>query len=1089
MSTFTRKLLLLGCSALVMLAARSLVLAQEQGGQGGQQQESQQGGQPQGGQEGGETLPQVTVSAPKQAPKRPPQKAKTPPRPRPAPTPVRAPAAPPPTPEQREQAANRTVVQGTTTMDQRRDQVILPKVGANTDTKDLTDLENIPQGGNAQLSDILVQFPGVSNDSTSQGDFHIRNEHGNTQFRINGILLPADVSGFSQILETNFFKSMTLITGALPAQYGLRTSGIVDLTTKTGQALAGGSVSLYGGDRQTMTGSFEYGGVIGNTDYFTTGRLLSTGLGLEGPLPTRDQIHDHSVQGRFFSYTSTLLDPQTRLSTIYGMAESKFQIPTNVGQPLNAGGFAGGSPCALAQGGAFSAWCITNFDSSKINQNQFEKNFYGVVAWQRSVENFDTQLTYYNRYSDQHFVPDLVGDLLFNNIASDVFRSSFLNGVAGDSAYTLNAHTLRAGFYGHAEFTRIKTIATVENCITPVGPQGNCPDSGTPVAFEPPFNILDTSDKLGWQFGAYVQDEWRLTPQLTLNYGLRFDQIFQYVNKDQFSPRAALNYNPWWGTLFHVGYARYFTPVAQVLGRTVPNGLFFATTGAPEVANSGSILPERANVYDIGIVQQVLPRCPEPDARIIAKAPIATSNCPKLEVGVDAYYKEARDLIDDGQFGQAYVLTAFNYAKGINKGVEAKAKFEWGNFRAYTNWAVAIQKATDVVSNQSLFSPDDLAYIATHWIYTDHAQYLTGSAGVSYLFDAGSSVWWDGIKVSATLVYGSGLRQDLDLGNGVSIPNGAHVPAYHPVNLGISKEFKDWGLEGQPVTVRFDVVNVFDEIYLIRSGSGIGVFAPQFGPRLGFYGGISQKLGSPDGAGPRFEPLGKSHLYTKAVMTPMMYNWTGGYVGVHFGGVFTKEDVTVGAALFGTPMTAPTNPSGALGGVQAGYNYQFQPNLMAGIEAELSWGSATGKANPFNSINAGAVQSDQRWYDTLTGRLGYVDGPLLIYAKGGAAWMNARYMLNSQSGYVHPTCTNTPDFPCNGVNGTVFISNTRLGWTAGAGIEYLLSPRWSAKAEYSFLDFGSHTVATNVLVPGNSLTADFTRVHELKAGVNYHWPL
>src|SRR5439155_742376 len=201
---------------------------------------------------------------------------------------------------------------------------------------------------------------------------------------------------------------------------------------------------------------------------------------------------------------------------------------------------------------------------------------------------------------------------------------------------------------------------------------------------------LDTSDKLGWQMGAYVQDEWRLTPQLTLNYGLRFDQIFQYVNANQFSPRAALNYPPWWGTLFHAGYARYFTSPPQVLARTVPNGLFNNTTGAPPQPNSGSILPERANVYDVGIVQQLLPQCPaNGTSSIIAKAPIATTDCPSLEVGIDAYYKQARDLLDDGQFGQAYVLTAFNYARGINRGVEFKAKFKMGNFTAYTNWARA----------------------------------------------------------------------------------------------------------------------------------------------------------------------------------------------------------------------------------------------------------------------------------------------------------------------------------------------------------------------------------------------------------------
>ena len=106
--------------------------------------------------------------------------------------------------------------------------------------------------------------------------------------------------------------------------------------------------------------------------------------------------------------------------------------------------------------------------------------------------------------------------------------------------------------------------------------------------------------------------------------------------------------------------------------------------------------------------------------------------------------------------------------------------------------------------------------------------------------------------------------------------------------------------------------------------------------------------------------------------------------------------------------------------------------------------------------------SDQRWYDTLTARLGYVDGPMLMYAKGGAAWMGARYTLESQSGYASAD---------GGVNGIAFFHNTRSGWTVGGGIEYLLSPTWSAKAEYAFLDFGAQTVGTNCLVPGTSLIA------------------
>src|SRR6202035_3500527 len=206
--------------------------------------------------------------------------------------------------------------------------------------------------------------------------------------------------------------------------------------------------------------------------------------------------------------------------------------------------------------------------------------------------------------------------LLINTVASDVFRSSFLNGISGDVAYRLNdAHTIRMGFYTNAEYTQIRNLSILE----PLDIFGN--------AIDAPFGILDANNKLGYQLGAYVQDEFRITDKLTFNYGLRFDQIFQYVNANQFSPRASLTYKPWWGTTLHAGYARYFTPPEQVLGRTVPNGLFDNTTAAPPSANVASILPERSNVYDAGIVQEVLPHCEPATSDMPLKAQAAAKNC------------------------------------------------------------------------------------------------------------------------------------------------------------------------------------------------------------------------------------------------------------------------------------------------------------------------------------------------------------------------------------------------------------------------------------------------------------------------------
>jgi hypothetical protein len=180
------------------------------------------------------------------------------------------------------------------------------------------------------------------------------------------------------------------------------------------------------------------------------------------------------------------------------------------------------------------------------------------------------------------------------------------------------------------------------------------------------------------------------------------------------------------------------------------------------------------------------------------------------------------------------VLSAFNYAKGITEGIEFSGKYHSGNLQAYANLAVGQERATDVVSNQYLFDNTvplaDLGgltlqqYVNTHWIYTDHNQIVTGSAGVSYL--------WDGTRYSADMIYGSGLRTgDANIGS--------EAP-YAQFNVGASHEFAM--PDNKPLTVRFDIVNLFDTIYQIRSGTGIGVFAPQYGPRRGYFVGLTKKI-------------------------------------------------------------------------------------------------------------------------------------------------------------------------------------------------------------------------------------------------------
>jgi outer membrane receptor protein involved in Fe transport len=722
---------------------------------------------------------------------------------------------------------------------------IFTTVGTSASSIGHDTIQDLPGGTNQSVEQVLLQAPGVSQDSAASGSLHVRNDHANLQFRINGVLLPDGVTGFGSIFDTSFIGSMSLVTGALPAEYGLRTTGLVDITTRTDLFNNSGSVGFYGGSHGTITPSIEYGGTFGSTcptstttsaltykaptaaadcfagvQYYFTGRYTQNTVGIENPTPAYNAIHDFTQQDRGFAYMSAIVDPTTRVSLIAGTSYNSFQIPNVPGVPIGQSGV----PVTNAFG-------VTNFNSAALNETQVEKTSFSVLSLQKSVDGFDGQLSYFTRYNELRFTPDPIGDLLINGIASNVGRISYTNGIAGDGSYKLNdSHTLRAGFSVSGEQASVSNTSLVEPCALCDGS-----DNGSPVG------ITDNVSKLGWLAGVYVQDEWKVTNQFTINAGLRFDQMDQFVSANQFSPRLSFTYKPFENTTFHAGYARYFTPPVLVEAAPVNTALFNNTTGAVS-GQTDPVLPERSHYFDAGVDQKFKFGCGSDP-----------KSCSTLELGVDAYYKIATDLIDNGQFGQALVLSAFNYARGYNEGIEFKGKVTSGNFQAYGNVAIAQQRANDPVSNQFLFDNStplatlggltELQYLQTHFIYTDHNQFVTASAGALYQFcgrpataaeafgDDGMS--WCGVKLSADMIYGSGLRAgDANIGS---------VPAYTQVNLGIKREFL-LPNDPKPMTIRFDVVNLFDTIYEIRDGSGIGVFAPQFGPRRGFFLGLSKKI-------------------------------------------------------------------------------------------------------------------------------------------------------------------------------------------------------------------------------------------------------
>ncbi len=602
------------------------------------------------------------------------------------------------------------------------------------------------------------------------------------------MILPDGISFFGQTLPPRLISSLQLITGSLPAEYGLRSAGIIDLTTKSGALEPGGSLSLYGGSHGSVEPAFNYGGSSGSNTFFVTGDFIRNGLGIESPDGLSTPLHDHTRQYHGFGYFEHILDDGNRVAFFVGSSDDRFQIPNQTGL------------LAAQIGPGLTVDGRSDFLSNQLDENQREITHFAALSLQHSSGSLTVQTSFIARYSSLSFSPDpQLGDLLFDGISQQAYKRDVAYGLQSDGAYVLNdTHTIRAGIYA-------QTDRLTSNTTSQVLPTD---DTGIQTA-DIPLSIRDDALATQWMESVYLQDEWRIAPVLTVNYGLRFDRYTAFSSGSQLSPRVNFVWQLARDTTLHAGYSRFFSPPPFELVANTTLSRFAGTTAAPEVATGNLVTAEKSNYYDLGLEQKL-------------------SNA--LTVGVDSYYKQATNLIDEGQFGAPIILTPFNYRYGQVYGVEFTGNYTVRHFQAYGNLAFQRAIGKDLVSGQFNFGADDLAYIADHYIHLDHEQQMTASGGVAYL--------WRGTRFSGDVLVGSGLRRDLALPDGSSIPNGAHLPYYRQVNLGLSHDFDRDGIAG--LTARFDVINAFDQKYEIRDGTGVGVGASQFGARRGYFAGVTK---------------------------------------------------------------------------------------------------------------------------------------------------------------------------------------------------------------------------------------------------------
>ncbi|MBU6267656.1 MAG: TonB-dependent receptor [Sphingomonadales bacterium] len=663
---------------------------------------------------------------------------------------------------------------------------ILPGIGAASYALSNDTVESRPGGETGTISQILLQAPGVAQDGS--GRLRVRQSQGALQYRINNVILPDGLTDLGESLSPRIAANVELVTGALPAQYGLNTGAVVNVTTKDGVYLDGGQAEMYGGSHGELEPAFEYGGSSGSTNYFVSGSYLRHNVGLPAPDGSADPLHDRTRQIEGLAYLDHVIGAQTRVALILGFSDERFQIPNRRGLDARSADI---GPVPFQRPLVVDG--TSSFASEARDANRRERNRYGVLSVQHSTDRLTVQVAGFLRHSEANLAADGVGELLFTGVGRTSRETVDSVGLQVESVFELaEAHTLRAGG------TLVSDIHRGNSQTTALPIDASGVQLGSAV-----LHFAETTRVAQRKDGLFVSDEWRPGGGVTINLGGRIDHVGPAGELTRFSPRAGLVWQPQPETKLHLGYARYVLPAPiDTVGESAKD--LAATTARLPSATGNAALPERDDYLDLGV---------QHDAG-------------DLRAALDLYWRRARDGIQEGIFGAAGQMATFNVGEARVRGAELSLTYSAGRLSAWGNLAIARARVRGITSGQVWFTPAQLAYAAGHWFAPADAQAVTMSGGLSYRFQA--------IRLSADMLYGSGLRRTLAGGD----PNGAHLPGYVQVNA--SAVWRVATIRQRPLDLRLDIVNALDRRYALADGSALGASLPQWGARRGVFAGIEQ---------------------------------------------------------------------------------------------------------------------------------------------------------------------------------------------------------------------------------------------------------
>ena len=664
------------------------------------------------------------------------------------------------------------------------------KASSETYSVSRKEIEALPKGNNNDVHEVLLTVPSVIYGSLKQT--HIRQDHANQQFRIDGIPIPDTVTGsFADIVPPRAWERADIILGGMEAQYGNRAALVLDITSKSGTKPGFGSLQVFGGSNETLNPSFEYGGTVGEkVRFYVLNSFVTTNRGLEPPTLGYTNYHNQSEKNNTYLRGDYQHDNRNNFSWIFLNSVAKYQIPTLPNVTANADVLA----LLQAQDPAYSPVA-----SQSVDQFQKENNQYSQLVWRHDVNaaNFFSLGLYFRRGEADFQTPSFDALAYAPDVNSaqtaNQKRMAYTGGGRLDHTWIANnQHLVKTGM--QIDYANANNTSQVFAFDT---------SSGAPAG--PVLSLQASNRNIQWREEFWLQDQWSPTDRWTFNLGLRADIIQGFYNEGQVSPRIGVTYKQNQSNVFHAYYGRLFTPpnVEQIafVNLNTQN-----TTAAPDDPTGFNPRAERSHYFEVGSYH-------------------AISRYAILEL--TAYYKLDHYMSDAGQFGTTPMLNWFAFQNGWKRGIDGALKVQFtDDLTGRGNVAWGQCKGYGLQSGQYLLDSKEIGDINSQGgVFCDHSQFMTSSAVLSYRL-------LERTNLSGQMLYGSGLRTAQEGAK----TNSSHEDSYTVFNASLTHVIPlPW--DGQKMLLGFDIINLLDQKFFYNTGEGsIGLGIAHAGtPRSYFF--------------------------------------------------------------------------------------------------------------------------------------------------------------------------------------------------------------------------------------------------------------